>query len=339
MHYLFNPYLITYTSYDLDRGTLEFNGMWNVRDAVIQSVNHLVVIDPRVTKRLRNKDTKWIPMPLIMAFVRERGNVIDYEIPITGNLKNPKFHLHDVLMDLLENIFVKPATTAYRLQVKNMETEIEKSLTLKWNFRQKSLSISQEKFVDEMVDFLKKNTDASIAIYPMQYTDKEKEHILFFEAKKKYFLLSKDKDARFLSEDDSDKVNNMSVKDSLFIRYLNKQIGGNMLFTIQEKCYKYIGPAIVDAKFNQLNKEREDGFLSFFRNSSIENRIKFYQGETTIPYNGFSFYKITYKGEFPQAIIKAYQKMNELNEEAPRKKFNSDRKKVKADLKNKKAKM
>jgi hypothetical protein len=35
------------------------------------------------------------------------------------------------LMDLLTNIFVKPATTPYRLQVKNMEAEIEKSLTLK----------------------------------------------------------------------------------------------------------------------------------------------------------------------------------------------------------------
>ena len=62
----------------------------------------LVIIDPRVTKRLRNKDKQWIPLPLIMAFIRERGNVIDYEIPITGNLKNPKFHFHDVLVDLLK---------------------------------------------------------------------------------------------------------------------------------------------------------------------------------------------------------------------------------------------
>ena len=112
--------------------------------------------DPRVSKRLRNKDTKWLPMPLIMAFVRERGNVIDYEIPISGNLKDPDFHLNDVLMDLLENIFVKPATTGYRLQVKNMESEIEKSLTLKWNFSQKTLSTIQAKFVDEMVEFRKR---------------------------------------------------------------------------------------------------------------------------------------------------------------------------------------
>ena len=88
---------------------------------------------------MKNKDTKWIPIPLILSFIREPGNVIDYEIPITGNLKNPKFHLHDVFMDLLENIFVKPPTTPYKIMVKSIETEIEKSLTVKWDMRHNSL--------------------------------------------------------------------------------------------------------------------------------------------------------------------------------------------------------
>jgi hypothetical protein len=321
---LFNPYLISYSSYNLDRGTIEFHSKWNVRGGNIQSVNHLVILDPRVTKRLRNKDTKWLPIPLIMSFVRERGNVIDYEIPITGNLKNPKFHLHDVIMDLLTNIFVKPATTAYRIDVKNQESEIEKSLTLKWNIRQVSLLSSQEKFVSEMVDFLKNNPDASISVYPMLYAEREKENILFFEAKKKYFLLSNNE--THLSEDDSDIVNNLSVKDSSFVRYLNKQIGGNRMFTIQEKCSKYVGPALVDSKFKQLNKDREDAMIAVFRKKSVDNRVKFYPGENTIPYNGFSFFKIVYKGEFPKAILKAYQKMNEFNDEAPRKKFKKERK-------------
>jgi hypothetical protein len=266
-------------------------------------------------------------MPLIMSLIRERGNVIDYEIPMTGNLKNPKFHFHDVLMDLLTNIFVKPATGPYRMQVKNIETEIEKSLTLKWTVRQHSLLPNQEKFVNAMVDFLIKNPEASIAVYPIQYAEKEKEHILFFEAKKKYFLLSEDKNAPFLSEDDSLKVDKMSVKDSLFVHYLNKKVSGNMLFTIQEKCNKFIGSAIVNAKFKQLNKEREDAFMFDFKKNGVQNCVKMSIGENNIPYNGFSFYKIAYKGEIPEALLKAYRKMNELNDEAPRKKFKNDRKK------------
>jgi hypothetical protein len=329
---LFNPYLLTYSSYNLDRGTIEFNSRWNVRTGIIKSVNHLVIIDPRVSKRLRNKDTKWLPMPLIMSLIRDRGNVIDYEIPITGNLKNPKFHLHDVIMDLLTNIFVKPATTAYRMQVKNTETEIEKSFSLKWKFRQPLLLSSQEKFVSRMVDFLKNNPDAIIAVYPLQYTEKEKEHICFFEAKKKYFMLLKTGNDQLFSKNDSLDVDKMSVKDSLFVRFLNTKSGGNQLFTIQEKCNKFVGSAIITARFNQLNKERENAFMVQFREKNVDNRVKIYPAEESIPYNGFSFFKIVYNGEFPDALIKAYRKMNEFNDEVPREKFKKERKQIKSSL-------
>jgi hypothetical protein len=330
---IFNPYLITYTSFPLDRGTVELNGTWKVRKGIIKSDNHLLVIDPRLARRLINKDTKWIPSPFMMFFIRERGNIIDYKIPITGNLKNPKFHLYDVIFDILGNIFVKPATIPYEAQVKNIENEIEKSLTLEWEMRQSILIPDQEKFVNKMVDFLKHNPDASIAVYPIQYAEKEKEYIRFFEAKKKYFLFSKNKNAQGLSEDDSLKVDEMSAKDSLFVNYLDKQVHDTMLFTVQEKCNNFIGSAIINARFEQLNKEREDAFMLPFKKKAVGNRVKIYADENNIPYNGFSFYKIVYKGEFPESLIKAYRQMNELNNAAPRKRFKQEREKIKSALK------
>jgi hypothetical protein len=267
-----------------------------------------------------------------MSLIRERGNVIDYEIPITGDLKNPKFHLHDVLMDLLTNIFVKPATSAYRLEVKNMETEIEQSHALKWNMRQGSLMSGQEKFIGTMVEYLIDNPEATVAVYPMPYTEKEKEHILFFEARKKYFISSQGRNASEISGEDSVKIDKMSVKDSLFVHYLNKKVHDTMLFTMQEKCYSFIGPAIVDARFRQLTKEREEAFMQPFVQKGVQGRVKMHPGENKIPYNGFSFYKIAYKGGIPEGLIKAYRKMNELNDEAPRKKFKKERKQNRAAL-------
>jgi Domain of Unknown Function (DUF748) len=324
---IFNPYLITYTSYPLDRGTIELNGKWKVRKGIIKSENHLLIIDPQISKRLINNDTRWIPSQLIMFFIRESGNIIDYEIPITGNLKNPKFHLHDAVFDMIENIFVKPATTPYRKQVKKLENLIEKSLTLKWEMRQNSLRPHQEKFVKNMAVFLLSNPEASIEVYPMQYSEKEKEHIRYFEAKKKYYLLFKLKNGLLLNEEDSLKVEKMSVKDSLFVKYLNKQVRDTMLFTIEEKCDNFIGSAIINAKFKQLNKDREDAFLSPFRKIAVENRVKINAVENNTPYNGFSYYKIVYNGELPADLIKANKQMDELNNEAPRKKFEKEREK------------
>ena len=267
-----------------------------------------------------------------MSLIRERGNVIDYEIPITGNLKNPKFHLNDVLMDLLKNIFVKPATASYRMEVKNMETEIEDALTLKWMMRQASLLPDQDKFVNKMADFLVENPSASIVVSPMLYIEKEKEYIRFYQAKKKYFLSSKDKNGPLFSKDDSLNVDKMSVKDSLFVHYLNKQVNDNSLFTIEDKCNKFVGSAMVNAKFDQLNKERKESFISPFKKKNVENRVKINLAESSIPYNGYSFYKIVYKGALPKALTKAYRKMNELNNEAPRKKFKQERKQNKNKL-------
>jgi hypothetical protein len=324
---IFNPYMIFYTSFPLDKGTIELNGAWNVRNSVIESDNHLVIIDPRLTKRLINKNNDWIPVPFFMAFVREKGNVIDYEIPISGNFKNPKFHLKDVILDLVRNIFVKPVTTGYRVYVKNVETEIEKSLILNWKMRQCSLLPLQDKFIKKMADFLAKNPEASITAYPKEYTEKEKEYILFYEAKKAYYLSVNHVDTRSFNEEDSEKVDKMSVKDSLFVRYLNKQVNDSLIFTIQEKCSVIIDSAIVDKKLNHLMKQREMAFLAYFKDRKIEKQVTFSASETVIPYNGFSYFKIDYKGEIPSSLTRAYHKMNELNDEKPRKKFEAARQK------------
>ncbi len=324
---MFNPYMISYTSFPMDRGTIELNGAWTVRGGNIESRNHILLLDPRVTKKIRNKDLSWIPMPLVMSLIREQGNVIDYEVPIRGNLNDPTFNVKDVLLDLVENIFVKPPTTPYRLEVKNIETEIEKSLSLKWQMKSCALSKTQEKFMNKMVDFLKDNPEAFVHIYPQQYEQKEKEYILFYEAKKTYYKLMHTIKEEAYQEDDSIKVDKMSVKDPLFVKYLNTKIKDTLVFTIQEKCTYIVNLSTVNAKFIQLAKERERKFLSCFIEEGVKKQLKMHAGVNKIPYNGFSFYKIAYESEFPPSLMKAYYEMNILDNKSPRAKFKKERKK------------
>jgi len=327
---LFNPYLISYTSFPLDRGTIELNGVWNVQNGFIQSENHLLVIDPRVTKRLKNKADKWIPLWLVMAFVREKGDVIDYQIPITGNLNKPKFHLHDIVINTLNNVFVKPPTTPYRMEVKKLEYTIEKSLALKWEMHQATMTTLQKMFVEKMAGYVASTPTASIVISPQLYTAKEKEYILFFEAKKKYYLSRYPEKAQSFNKGDSEYVEKMSIKDSSFVHYLNKHLTRSLLFTIQDKCSNLIDTNIVNRQLELLNKLRKNTFVSYFKEKGVAGRISFLAPHSTIPYNGFSFYKIEYKGEFPAYLINAYKKIDELNSESPREKYKKERGGVKS---------
>lgn len=327
---MFNPYLTTYTSYPLDRGTLEFAGTMAVRDGKIDSDNHLVVLDPRVTKRVRGKGNQWIPMPLALAFIRERGNVIDYRIPIKGDLKDPKFKIRDVVFDLLKNIFVKPVTTPYIMEVKNAEREIEKSLNLRWDMQKTILSSAQEKFIDKIVKFLKNNPEAEINISPHYFAAAEKEFILLFEAKKRYFLADRKAPAGALSSDDSLEVLRLSIKDSAFVEYLNKQVNDPLLFTVQHKAATIVNASLIEKGFAQLNDDREDAFMAEFRKKKVESQVTFTEGKTVVPYNGFSFYEISYEGELPDDLWDAFRKMEDLNNEQPRKRYQGRRERSEA---------
>jgi hypothetical protein len=325
---LLNPYTISYTSFPLKRGTIEINGNWKVKNGEINSTNHLLIIDPKITKRMLNKKIRWIPMRLLMPLIRERGNVIDYEIPITDNLKNPSFHLKNVVLDLVQNIFVKPPTTPYRIVVKHVETEIEQYHSFQWYMRDIELTQLQKKMINKLANYLEKNPNATITISPYYYALKEKEQILFFEAKKKYYLEMNNKNTHSFTVSDSEKVNIMSVKDSLFVNYLNRQKDILLLFTIEEKCVKYIGWSVVNIKYNYLNSQRRNIFLQFFKDKKVEQQIVLKPGKSSVPYNGFSFYKIEYNGEPPKSLVNAYRTMNELDEITPKKSLCKKRRKI-----------
>jgi len=329
---VFNPYLMSFTSFPLDRGSIELTGKWHVRKGIIESKNHLIVLDPRVGKRVRNKDTKWIPMPLIMAFVREQGNVIDYEIPITGDLKSPSFNVWDAVWDIVTNIFVKPATTPYRMQVNNIEAQIEKSVSMRWPIRQSTLLPSQGKFMQQMADFLKDNPEAAIIVEPQHYAIKEREHTLYFESKKAYFLMREKKKAADLNEDDMETVNRMSMKDSLFMQFLDRQVNDPMLFTMEAKAERFLDAAMLEAGLNRLMAARQETFLAYFREKGVEKQVRFLKTVDVVPFNGFSHFKVNYDGDLPEKLRTAYNEMQELNDEAPRKAYRKERKEIEKKL-------
>ncbi len=331
---MFNPYLISYTSFPLDRGTIEVIVNWKVTNGMINSSNHLLVIDPRVNKRQKRNGVKWIPLKLIMFFVRERGNVIDYEIPISGNLKDPKFRLHDVITDVLKNIFVKPATTPYRYEVKNIENNIEKSLSIRWDMRSSELQKSQRKFLEKIAENLKENPEISINVHSNWYTEKEKEYILFFEAKKKYYMHIHNIKSSELDVRDTIAIDRISVKDSTFINYLNNR-GGKGLFTVQDKCTKLIGSDNVNLKFTQLINQRRKNFMTYFETPEIKSRVKMRGNINKVPFNGFSIYSIDYIGGIPEDLMEDYEKINDLDNKSPRSKFKLFRKKYRKELRNK----
>ena len=322
---LFNPFIVTATSFPLDRGSLELKGDWQVKKGKINSENRLTLIDPRAGKRVKKSDTRWIPVPLIFGILRERGNVIDYQIPIHGNLKNPKFNLWDPVLDVLGNIFIKPPTIPYGLHVRNVENKLEKSIKIKWALHSHELFVGSEKFIKKMSEFLEETPDSKLDIHVLVSEEKEKEFIVVYEAKKLFFLHKFHKTRRDFTSDDSMAVEKMANKNAGFLAYLNKRISDSLLFTVQHKSMNVVGEKALETKYAQLLSARKKQFSSFFP-QNLRQRLIFHSPNATIPFNGQSLYEISYKGDVPENLRKEYAQYNDLNDDIPKEYFKKKRK-------------
>lgn len=307
-----NPYVVTYTSFPFKSGTLEFKGKWHVRDSIIESMNHLIILNPQLLKRIKKKDSKWLPLPLVMAFIREPGNYIDYEIPVRGSLSDPKFKIGDVILDILRNIFVKPPTYPYRSYVKNQQVEVENHQIFRWGMHQTQLSKGQQNFMEKVASFLEKNPETQIYVAPIEYTIKEKEHLLYYEAKKKYYLHALNKKAAEYAEEDSLEVEKMSVKDTMFLRTLDRQVSGaDSMFTLMEKCMNYLDTVILNTRLDKLSTARKKSFMDSFVDEGVAKRVKFSAEKSDIPRTGFSHYRISYDGDIPEPLRKALENLDD----------------------------
>ena len=137
---MFNPYLITYTSFPFDKGAMEIAGTWNVINKQINSINHLSIINPTTADKIKKSGTRHVPVPLLLAFVRDWHRTINIDLPITGDLNDPTYHLSNVIFDVLKNIFEKPPTLPFAISIQQNQADKEDHVMMEWKPLQAQIS-------------------------------------------------------------------------------------------------------------------------------------------------------------------------------------------------------
>lgn len=295
---LFNPYTVSFSSYPFDKGMVAFYGTWNVINKGINSTNHLVINNPTTADKVKNNQAKNVPVPLIMAFIRDFDRRIDVEIPVEGNLNDPHFNLWDVILHIIENIFIKPPTFPYRQTAYSSKQAKEDYILMEWKPMQFKMNEDQEDQLQKISYYMFWHPQSKLIISPVYFTGLEKETILFYEAKKKYYAHEHHVNPDSLKINDSLEISKMSVKDKGFINYLNKATKASPLeFTVQEKCKRLIGQEEVNKIYGELLEQRKREIEDYFHKTA--DRVSFKPAVSTIPASGFSHYIFNYKGTSP----------------------------------------
>jgi len=68
--------------------------------------------------------------------------------------------------------------------------------------------------------------------------------------------------------------------------------------------------------------------MGYFKKEGVAGQVKMLPvNNSVIPYNGFSIYRINYKGQTPLELIEAYRVINRFDNKDPRKEYKAMREK------------
>lgn len=110
-----SPYGGKYMGYTIEKGKLSLNVEYLVVKRKLTAQNNLFLDQFTLGDRVESPDATKLPVKLAIALLKNRRGEISLDLPVTGDLDDPKFSLGRIIIKILLNILVKAATSPFAL--------------------------------------------------------------------------------------------------------------------------------------------------------------------------------------------------------------------------------
>jgi hypothetical protein len=109
------PYAGQYIGREIDKGKLTLTLNYQVAQRRLVGKNKVFLDQFELGKDIESPDATSLPVGFAIALLKNRNGEIDLDIPVEGNLDDPKFSIWDAVKDILINIITKAVTAPFAL--------------------------------------------------------------------------------------------------------------------------------------------------------------------------------------------------------------------------------
>ena len=112
---IFDPYTDFYAGYAIARGTLSTRCHYRIVNRELEADHHIVVDQLQWGSPSGSKHRVGWPIRLATALLKDRAGVIRIDLPVTGSLSNPDFHIASIVWTMLRHVLEKAALAPFDL--------------------------------------------------------------------------------------------------------------------------------------------------------------------------------------------------------------------------------
>ncbi len=110
----FNPYITKFAGYRIASGRLSARLRYELRDRRLVGTNQLVFERIQLGEKLEAKGLLDLPLELAVALLSDSQGRIELDIPVRGNLSDPKFELGAIVARAFGNVVQKVVSAPFR---------------------------------------------------------------------------------------------------------------------------------------------------------------------------------------------------------------------------------
>jgi len=214
----FSPYTMQMFGVPVTAGTLSFRSQNVISDGNIKGLNKLQTASLTLGDKIKHFRPTYpkVPLKLGLYLLTDRNNNISVDMPVSGNLNDPKFSYKKTLRKAFFNALTKVSASPFRL----MTDEDNNLKYIPFNPLQFDFSPEQYVMIDNVVATLQSRSDLAIMLEEqVQYEEVIKE-LCITQLKRDYYLSThpglKFSDLDFLA---SDAIRSIKLNDKGLCNY------------------------------------------------------------------------------------------------------------------------
>ncbi|MEH6636315.1 MAG: DUF748 domain-containing protein [Halioglobus sp.] len=120
---LLSPYSSTYAGYAIDRGLLNLRLNYLLKNNSLEGHNDVVIDQLKLGDKIASEKAVDLPLKLALALLTDANGVIDMQVPVSGNVDDPKFDVGSVIFKAFINIITKAVTAPFTLLASLVSSE------------------------------------------------------------------------------------------------------------------------------------------------------------------------------------------------------------------------
>ncbi|CAA0123382.1 Uncharacterised protein [Halioglobus japonicus] len=160
---LLSPHSGTYAGYVIDRGLLDLNLHYALKDNHLQGDNAIRVEKLKLGEKISSDKAVDLPLELALAILTDSNGVIDMAVPVSGDVNNPGFDLSGVISNAVLNLLTKAITAPFSLLANLVSTE-EDLQRITFSSGSTTLSERNQGKLNELTEALNQRPKLSLVI-------------------------------------------------------------------------------------------------------------------------------------------------------------------------------